>query len=502
MSENKPPLTPRLKFSLLHLLTLTALIAISTAIIMATRKHRGLVQYRDDLRSLSSRRYDVGSNKLYAAEMTRLADSFHSWHVSVPQGQEFELRLGIGEVSQSVLPPVVGTVPIPAGQHRVTLYAGDSSDEKFQYVVYLDGQPVIEKTMGSDWIPGGWSQASGLDWDRESLPDSESLSLSAKSYTSKTNLGAQLYFHGQSDQYVTRRGYRLWIDNRERGTEPASPFMGFSDRAKHYGIGFRDGIRYQLTSSRPYPWYFTRPKSETIEPVWTINAEFDFDDGTSLSDQTNSFQSWQLRDDAVSDKPLDWKHDPSRSVYTAFLQARHRTNDPRQPVIEMMWDASRPDEVALRLADTPANDRILRWRLRIIGGTQHLWRELLIDNRMIKANEIALSQANPILNTTIPLELPETEKGTIHLQWQTNETLPLQVLAQQQKAYAGMMVYRGLPLKFGAKISAPLKPKCDVTIVAEDPQHPGQAFSSGAVFGELQFDLDATSHDWIWLKND
>ncbi len=278
--------------------------------------------------------------------------------------------------------------------------------------------------------------------------------------------------------------------------------MGFSDRAKHYGIGFRDGIRYQFTSSRPYPWYFTRPKSETIEPVWTINAEFDFDDGTSLSDQTNSFQSWQLRDDAVSDKPLDWKHDPSRSVYTAFLQARHRTNDPRQPVIEMMWDASRPDEVALRLADTPANDRIVRWRLRIIGATQHLWRELLIDNRMIKANEIALSQANPILNTTIPLELPEIETGTIHLRWQTNETLPLQVLAQQQKAYAGMMVYRGLPLKFGAKISAPLKPKCDVTIVAEDPQHPGQAFPSGAVFGELQFDLDATSHDWIWLKND
>ncbi len=153
MSENKPPLTPRLKFSLLHLLALTALIAISTAIMVASHKHRDLVQYRDDLRSLSSRLHDVGTNKLYAAEMTRVADSFHSWHVSVPQGQEFELRLGIGEVSQSVLPPVVGTVPIPAGQHRVTLYAADSSDEKFQYVVYLDGQPVIDKTMGSDWIP-------------------------------------------------------------------------------------------------------------------------------------------------------------------------------------------------------------------------------------------------------------------------------------------------------------------------------------------------------------
>ncbi len=49
-------------------------------------------------------------------------------------------------------------------------------------------------------------------------------------------------------------------------------------------------------------------------------------------------------------------------MYNAFLQAKYQTDGAPQPVVELKWDASRPDEVGLRLADTPANDRIQRWR--------------------------------------------------------------------------------------------------------------------------------------------
>ncbi len=59
-------------------------------------------------------------------------------------------------------PPSTQSVPVSAGQHRVTLYSGDSPDEQFRFVVYLDGQVVIEKTMGRNWMPevGRWQAPS------------------------------------------------------------------------------------------------------------------------------------------------------------------------------------------------------------------------------------------------------------------------------------------------------------------------------------------------------
>ncbi len=104
------------------------------------------------------------TKELALAKTPRIAARFQTWQVYVPEGQEFDLRLGIGNASDKDIPPTVGSVRIPPGQHRVTLYSGDSIIEKFQYLVYLDGLKVIEKTMGSDWMPDGWSSASGIAW--------------------------------------------------------------------------------------------------------------------------------------------------------------------------------------------------------------------------------------------------------------------------------------------------------------------------------------------------
>ncbi len=43
-----------------------------------------------------------------------------------------------------------------------------------------------------------------------------------------------------------------------------------------------------------------------------------------------------------------------------------------------------------------------------------------------------------------------------------------------------MKLYDGLPLTFGMEIPASLKPTCNVTIIAEDPNSAGQPFPSGA----------------------
>ncbi len=500
MSESEPLRSVKPTFSLLNLLTFTALIALGTAVGLAYHKNRSMYQQRDELVSLSSRLQIANEDELASAEMPRVADDFHAWHVHVPAGQDYELRLGIGAVSEQGIPPIVGGVRIPEGRHRVTLHTADSPSEEFRYVVYVDGMQAIEKTMGSDWIPGGWSQSSGIDWPRGPKLTPAPLQLSARSYKPRIDFGSGHYFNGDSDNYVTRSGYRLWIDQSDRTWPPASPFIGFPEDTQYQGVGMRDGLRYKSSRSPPYHWTFTRPKSDTDDPVLRIAAEFLDDDGTILWSQTQSSASWQLRDDARGEHALEWQADPARSAYRAFLQAKLKSDAVLPPVVEMKWEAGRPDEVGLRIADTPASDRVRRWRLRILDGTEHLWRELQIGDRMITADQVIGDRGTEPSGATVSLDLGDSTTVDTRLRWQTDETLPLQVLERKQKPYAGMGLYNGLPLTLGVQIPASLNPTLAVNLVEEDPSVPGKTFPGGAVFDEIRIDLDATSRDWIWLE--
>jgi hypothetical protein len=487
------------KFSISSLLTITTVIAFGIAIGVAYRQKQSMVQQRDELRSLSSRLQVVNEDQLTSAEMPRVADDFHSWNVHVPDGQAYELRLGIGEVSEYGIPPVAGSVPISAGQHRVTLYTGDSRGEEFQYVVYLDGEQVIEKSMGSEWMPNGWSSSSGMSWPREPVLPPVPLHLTARSYTPQRDFGND-YFNGQSDNWVSRLGFRLWIDQPDRSYEPASPFIGFTNDSKYYGIGLRDGLRYGIMSRGSYEWTFTRPSLDATEPVLRIAAEFFAGDDTILSSQTPSFQSWQLRNEAIGEDSLNWQPDPAQTVYSAFLHAICNGLDMPPPVVEMQWDTGRSDEVGLRLAETPANDRITRWRLRVLDGTKFLWRELQLGDRKIDADQVRDQNASAAAGEVVSLDIERSAEHNVRIQWRAAETLPLQIVQRKQDRYAGLELYRGLPMTAGIEIPAALNPTLAVKLVTEDPNAPAREFPEGPVFDEVQVDLEAAGPDWIWLK--
>ncbi len=500
MSESQSTRSTRPRFSLFHLLSLTTIVAVGVAVTLAHRKRHELTQYRNSLQSMSSRMHHYRDGELTVNGMPSVADDFRSFQVFVPDDQEYELKLGIGDISEEEIPPVSGKIKIPAGQHRVTLYAGDSTSESYRYVVYLDGQPVIEKTMGSEWMPDGWSLASGLDWPTDPAMYPAPLQLSSKIYRQNYKPGGHHYFNGQSDDHVTRRGYRLWIDPVGRNWKPDSPFIGFQQSTWHPGIGLRDGMRLRLAASSPFHWTLIRPQLETIDPIWNMSAEFRYKDNTSLTDQTPSFSSWRMSDNAVSSKPITQSFDPTRTEQNLFLHAIHTYPDGLQPVVELKWDASRPNEVGIRLADTAANDALQSWSLCTREGTKHLWRELQLGERTITADKTAEVRDNKPVNSEIALDFPLDDAKEHWLRWQTNETLPLQVVERQQPAYVGLKLYQGLPVSFGIKVPTSLSPKCKVKIVAEDPSQQGMAFPGGAVFEEIRLDLDATVRDWIWLE--
>lgn len=492
MSEVEPRRAAGSRFSLGHLLTFTALMAVGIAVGLAYLKNRSLTKQLDELNSLSSRLIVTNEKELALAAMPSVADDFQSWQVHVPEGRDYELRLGIGAVSERDIPPIVGSVRIPAGQHRVTLYKGATTSEKFRYDVYVDGVAVIEKTMGSDWIPGGWSSASSVSWPRGPSLSSAPLQLTAQGYEPKTEFGSGNYFNRQSDNYVTRLGFRLWIDQADLTYEAGSPFIGFPEDPQVYaGIGLRDGLRYRMTSS-PYEWTFIRPKFATTDSAFRIEAEFFADDGTSLTSQSQSFQAWQIRNAATGTETLRWQDVPSQTTQSAFLHAVSKTGEGLQPVIELKWDAGKPDEVGIRLAETPANDQISRWRLRILDGSHHLWRQLKIgDHPSISPNDVSNGGK---------VELGNEVSANFHLRWQTDETLPLQIVERNDKRYFGMGLFRGLPLRLGIQIPASLKPSLTVDVAAQHPSLPETAFPKGSVFNEIDIEFAATEQDWIWLS--
>ncbi len=136
----------------------------AVALYLAYQKNRLLTAQRDELLAMSRQLRVLDETKLQSAALHRVADDFESWQVHVPTGKQYELRLGIGSFSEDSIPPIVGSLILTPGQHRITLYTGDSPSEEFRYVVYVDGVHVFEKKMGSELIRRSWSSSSSVTW--------------------------------------------------------------------------------------------------------------------------------------------------------------------------------------------------------------------------------------------------------------------------------------------------------------------------------------------------
>ncbi len=508
MSDARTHRTERSRLSLRHLLYLTAWIAIGIAVGMAYRHNRYLRQKRIELLALSKGLQVTNEDELISAAMPEITSGFYSWRVHIPDSRDYELRLGIGEVSEKGIPPIVGKVRLSPGQHRITLRRQDSVLEEFRYAVYVDGVQVIEKVMGKNWLPSDLSSATSMTWPENlntATAATAPLQLSAQRYEPVIIFGQQYnYFNGEYDNHLTRPGYRLWIDLADQDYQPASPFLGFVGDPQFLGIGLRDGIRYHASNTR-FAWEFTKPNSGTRAALLRVEAELNTVDGRKFSSHT--FESWQVRNAATGSESLRWKEDPDQTVRSAFLHAKSKSSADLQPVVELQWDASKPDAIGIRLAETPANDQISRWSLRILDGKHHLWRQIQVgdaswitpEEAIKKSDRVEAISQNPSMKSAV-LSLVDQSKPSVELHWKTNEALPLQIVERKDVRYSGMSLYQGLPLTFGAQIPNNLKPELQVEVQDQDPSTDGTAFPGGSVYSAIRIEVQATTRDWIWLS--
>ncbi len=483
---------------------LTAWVALGVGIVVARQQNQKLTRQRDELVT-STQRLSVSSQKwLASATLPSIAEGVQTWLVNVPEAQKFELRFGVGEVYEQCVPANVQRVLVSPGQHRVTLFQRDSSQEGYRYIVYLDGQQVMEKTMGGPWMPNGWTSAGSLNWPSSFHSAPNLLPLASKNYQVKRVYSSQQPYYAQSDSYVTQPGYRLWIDQADRVHPPASPFMGFREEPSHLGIGLRDGIRYS-PSSIPYVWTFTRPRFGATEALLRVEARFYKADGLALYGQSPSFRTWQIRNSATGTEPLQWEAQSDRTVQTAFLKAVSNVAGGLEPVIELQWDVDQPDAIAIRLADSPANQSVQSWSLRVLGGDEHLWRELRFGDRAwsnvsetIQDNRLSQGGFSKETKKIDVADWSGDHASEIRLEWQTNETLPLKIVQMGDQRYANRRLFQGIPTRFRLQLPSLSRPKLDVEIRESATSGP-DAIPGGAIFETLEITFATNQPNWIRL---
>jgi hypothetical protein len=293
---------------------------------------------------------------------------------------------------------------------------------------------------------------------------------------------------------VTRKGFRLWIDIAGRTYAPESPFVGFSASQSYDGVGLRDGLRFLDSRQSQYLWTFTLPASGTDKPILHVEPVFYTQDGKILSATNLSFTSWELSEIADSSIPLGGTDAHEPNVRSVFLRAKSKLETPL-PVVELKWDANRPDEIGMRLANS-----IERWGFRISDGSEHLWREIQAGESKFHSGDVFQSNDTLPKNENILLPIESDANHPVLLQWKTNETLPLQILERANMHYGGFDLYQGLPITFSVQIAANWAPSLAVRIEGEDPDLPGDPFPGGAVFDELQLEFSKADRDWLWLQ--
>lgn len=503
MSKRMVIRTGELRFSLRHLLTLTALIAVGLAISVAFQRNRDLRRVQSNLLALSSQIKTKDGNQVSYVAIPQIASGFYSWNTYVPENMDYELRLGVGTVSADGIPPVVGRCSIPSGDHRVTLYTGDSPQQEFRFAVFIDGELAIEKKMGKDWMPTGWSSSSSISWPQDSKRNASSIQLAGKRYEAKRDFGDNHYFNGQSDELVSKLGFRLWFDSPQADYPPTSPYVGMSESTQLFGIGLRDGMRIRPNT---YPWELTRPQLETLQPILRLEAEFLEGDRDGLAGPSHSFSTWKVQRELAGIIPNREAIELDPSSKSIFVQADVKTPGSPQPMLELKWNGSEPDPLFIRLADSPSNKFVRRWRLRIVDGSQHLWRTIQVGETPTLSSTDAFKNGELIPNSenkssrrrTRLVPIGEQSAAAI-VKWKTDKSLPLQIEQRNNSEYAGMRLYQGVPISFSLNVPRTLVPSFTIEVADQIPDDSETNFPEGPVIDVVEIELGRGTNEWIRL---
>ncbi len=480
---------------------LTAIVAAWTSAVVSRQKLSPLEAQRDTLARMTTR---LESGDLIKP-LPQVASDFNSYNVYIPEGKPRELRFFCGGVSQAGLPPEFESAPLSSGIHQIVFREQDGRNEGYRFRAYVDGELVLDKSMGQDWMPLGWTQASSLNM-RETSPSC--LPLIGKQYLPLVIYEKYNYFNGSQDQWATWLGYQLWIDDVGRTPEPINDFVGLFDRSYEQSIGLRNGPRISNPSWTPsIGLEFNHPAARCYASFLTIVPEFIVNGAVLTSAKTNGPSAWKLSRSPDQIEELKWDYGSNIQTRSVFLHATATLAGKISPVIELQWTKDRPNDVGLRLPAVAANAQVKRWRLRSIEGVKHLWRMIehgnqSIDIRKFNGSADTDSETTNAATNQVAIPFDSLDQRPQSLKWRTDIPLPLQIhqrTSADSEALKDINVYKGLPFQFEYEVPTSAAPKA-WAISQDNDSFFKTPIPGGRVIDEVVIELNANDPSWTWLR--
>ena len=427
-SENDPKsriAKRRIRFSLLQVLLLTAVVAGWLPVIFARRQIPILESEIETMR-LATLELNVTSREQFCARsLPSIWHQISAWKYFAPAGTDLELRLATegltGFVEQEFLVEYQA-VDLPEGTHLIHLrYHSDK--EGHHTKVYIDGEMVLQRKHGPDWLASNGSRSSG-DISKQSTTYPMDVPLKLKVQYHEVEHPLMKFGSVRIPSEYDKKGNLLWISPRSLFPKRSPNVFFLAESVFRKMLGHRQGIKVGRSSQQGLEGLLCiEPSLESIfgddsqwdhpnfgvsiRPVLLNESTAMLSGGESKSMPTAGFgKPISFRDtiappeqydttsvnERVTEKAIDAKGDKMR-LFAHFQPFESGA----QPVIEILFDSAHPNRMGFLPHATTDSAPMIACEFTTQFNAQFFWREIeLLPNpqeHSVAAAQTALPEA-------------------------------------------------------------------------------------------------------------
>ena len=241
----------RLRFGVLDIMLLTAVIAAWSPTVVAIREIPRLTVEVDQMRSLTAQLQILDASKLCIRTLPSIWHNIHSWKYYLPEHAKLELRFATEQITPIGDPPNFQSTELPTGVHTVHLKYDSSESREFIAQVYIDDSLVLEEKHPPGWRESGGSTGTGSFSSQTETHSLDERLVLRRMQMSVAHPHKQYGSSSLPDEYDSK-GNLLWIVPQGSRTEPTPRFVSPKTKYRAWtdAWGHRQGCK--LTAIMSY----------------------------------------------------------------------------------------------------------------------------------------------------------------------------------------------------------------------------------------------------------
>ena len=418
----------RIRFGLLELLLLTAVVAAWLPVIFARPQIPVLESEIETMRFATSQLIISDKQKLNARSLPSIWNNISSWKYSIALDADLELRLATEFINKDGFPADYQSVALPAGEHSIHLKCTKDA-EGHHTEVFIDDELVLQRHHPDTWLKSqGSSSTGGVSHQSAAYALDEPLKLKVQRFSIDHPL-KKYESVDIPDEYDSKGNY-LWISSASDVPRPSRVFYTPPNRHGQEGTGHRQGIKVFrsnqtgligllgvipslnsiLGDNRQYNPYC--PLGITVRPILDDQISpgiAEQQTGTSVGVPVS------MRESIV--EPIEYDDSYARELITEnaigsdgktmriFAHFKPFASGAK-PIIEIIFDASHPDRVGFLPHAAPGSPSMKACQFETRFDARFLWREV----EMVPDAESAADQSDKPLREPLAALYPKYPK--------------------------------------------------------------------------------------------